>query len=234
MGIYTLPLKNMRRNKIRNFSTILRIAGGVVLLLILVSSGLGINSFLKQAESFGGTTQPSNASQTNNSSNQTQILNSAVSYLNSTFGIDLESSPVGNSLKNLLNTFIYILDGLASIGLFIGVLGVLTTMYFNEIERRREVGLLKLMGFSEWQILLSLALEGALLGLIASIIGVILGYIGVFLVASIFTFISLNIVLPPWLILNVILVTTFLSFILAIYPAWLASKNDVSVVFKDG
>ncbi|HEX7467750.1 MAG TPA: FtsX-like permease family protein [Methanobacterium sp.] len=232
MGIYTLPLKNMRRNKIRNFSTILRIAGGVILLLILISSGLGINSFVKQAESFGETTLSPNASQTNSSSNQTQILTSVVTYLNSTFGIDLESSPIGNSLKNLLGTLIYVLDGLASIALFIGVLGVLTTMYFNEIERRREVGLFKIMGFSEGQIFLSLTLEGALLGLIAAIIGVILGYIGVFLISSVFTFISLNIVFPPWLILGVILVTTFLSFILAIYPAWLASKNDLSVVFR--
>jgi putative ABC transport system permease protein len=234
MGIYTLPLKNMRRNKIRNFSTILRIAGGVVLLLVLVSSGLGINSFLKQAESFGGTTPTSNASQTNTSSNQTQILTSAVNYLNSTLGIDLESSPIASSLSNLVGTIIYILDILASIGLFIGVLGVLTTMYFNEVERRREVGLLKLIGFSERQILLSLALEGSLLGFIASILGVILGYIAIFLVANFLTFISISNVLPFGLILYVILVTTFLSFILALYPAWLASKNDVSVVFKNG
>nr|WP_054858638.1 hypothetical protein [Methanobacterium formicicum] len=48
MGIYTLSLKNLRRNRLRNLSTVLRISLGVIILLILVSSGLGISSFFRK------------------------------------------------------------------------------------------------------------------------------------------------------------------------------------------
>jgi putative ABC transport system permease protein len=54
MGIYTLPLKNLHQNKLRNISTVLRISLGVIILLILVSSGLGINSFIEKSGSSDG------------------------------------------------------------------------------------------------------------------------------------------------------------------------------------
>ncbi|RJS48842.1 MAG: hypothetical protein CIT03_05845 [Methanobacterium sp.] len=229
MRIYALALKNMRRNKIRNVSTILRISFGVIFLLILLSSGIGINSFLDQAQSY---TQNDLNDSVNNTSS-TNLSSTLSSFLNSTLGVNSEDSSL-IFLKNIFKIIIYILDGIASIGLLIGVLGVLTTMYFNEVERRREVGLLKLMGFNKNQILLSFALEAALLGFIASLIGVILGSLGLFVITDIFKFISLHIILPWWLIVFSILITTLLSFILGIYPAWLASKNNVSVVLRNG
>ncbi len=224
-----MALKNMRRNKIRNVSTILRISFGVIFLLILLSSGIGINSFLDQAQSY---TQNDLNDSVNNTSS-TNLSSTLSSFLNSTLGVNSEDSSL-IFLKNIFKIIIYILDGIASIGLLIGVLGVLTTMYFNEVERRREVGLLKLMGFNKNQILLSFALEAALLGFIASLIGVILGSLGLFVITDIFKFISLHIILPWWLIVFSILITTLLSFILGIYPAWLASKNNVSVVLRNG
>jgi len=52
MDIYKLSLKNLRRNRLRNLFAILRITLGVFILIILISSGLGLNTFLKQANSF--------------------------------------------------------------------------------------------------------------------------------------------------------------------------------------
>lgn len=105
-------------------------------------------------------------------------------------------------------------------------------MFFNEVERRREVGLLKLMGFSEKQILLTFALEGTILGLISSLVGVILGSIGLYLLTQILGFGNLGLVLPGWLILMTITITTGLSFLLSLFPAWLASKNGFEGVFN--
>ncbi len=50
MGIYALSWKNLRRNRLRNLSTVLRISIGVIILLLLVSSGLGISSFIESQE----------------------------------------------------------------------------------------------------------------------------------------------------------------------------------------
>jgi putative ABC transport system permease protein len=230
MSIYNLAFKNMRRNKIRNISTVLRIGFGVLILLFLLSSGLGINSYLDQAQSYGGNSA-NNSSDSNSPSSLSTTIETA---LNNSLGIDVSNSsnPAFKKFTNLLSYLLYFIDGIASLAFLIGVLGVLTTMYFNELERRREVGLLKILGFSEKQIFLSLALEGGVLGFISSLIGIFFGSVGLYLLSTVLPFISLSIILPWWLIIEVIIITTILSFFSGSYPAWLASKNDASVVFR--
>jgi putative ABC transport system permease protein len=205
----------------RNFSTIMGVTVGVLVLLILVGSGLGVTSFLDRLESVNTVNQSSGDA---SSINITQ-------YISSTLGINLEQNQAANVLINLIQSLIFWADGIASIALVIGVIGVYTAMFFNELERRREVGLFKMMGFSEKQILFTFALEGTILGLISSLVGVILGSLGLFLLTQIFGS-NLGLVLPGWLILMTILLTTGLSFILSLYPSWLASKNGFKVVFN--
>ena len=222
MSIYILALKNFRRNRMRNFSTIMGVTVGVLVLLILVGSGLGVTSFLDRIESLNtGNQSPDD----NSSLNITQ-------YIGSTLGINLEQNSVANVLVNLIQNLIFFIDGIASIALVIGVIGVYTAMFFNKLERRREVGLFKMMGFSEKQILFTFALEGTILGLISSILGVILGSLGLFLLSQILGISNLGLVLPGWLIIIAITVTTGLSFILSLYPSWLASKNGFEEVFN--
>ncbi len=221
MSIYILALKNFRRNRMRNFSTITGVTIGVLVLLILVGSGLGVTSFIDRLESVNNVNQSSGNS---SSLNITQ-------YISSTLGINLEQNQTANVLINLIQSLIFFADGIASIALLIGVIGVYTAMFFNELERRRDVGLLKIMGFSEKQILITFAMEGTILGLISSVVGVILGSLGLFLLTQIFGS-SLGLVLPGWLIIMAIAVTTGLSFILSLYPSWLASKNGFKEVFN--
>ena len=221
MSIYILALKNLRRNRMRNFSTITGVTVGVLVLLILVGSGLGVTSFLDRLESVNTVNQSSGDS---SSINITQ-------YISSTLGINLEQNQAANVIINLIQKLILFADGIASIALVIGVIGVYTAMFFNELERRRDVGLFKIMGFSEIQILFTFALEGTILGLISSVVGVVLGSVGLFLLTQIFGS-NLGLVLPGWLILMTITVTTGLSFILSLYPSWLASKNGFKEVFN--
>ncbi|EKQ55786.1 MAG: ABC-type transport system, involved in lipoprotein release, permease component [Methanobacterium sp. Maddingley MBC34] len=221
MSIYILALKNLRRNRMRNFSTITGVTVGVLVLLILVGSGLGVTSFLDRLESVNNVNQSSGDS---SSINITQ-------YISSTLGINLEQNQAANVIINLIQSLILFADGIASLALVIGVIGVYTAMFFNELERRRDVGLFKIMGFSEKQILLTFALEGTILGLISSAVGVILGSLGLFLLTQIFGS-NLGLLLPGWLILMTITLTTGLSFILSLYPSFIASKNGFKEVFN--
>jgi putative ABC transport system permease protein len=227
MSIYILALKNFRRNRMRNFSTITGVTVGVLVLLILVGSGLGVTSFLDRLESVNTINQSSGG---NTPGTDTSNLN-ITQYISSTLGINLEQNQAANVIINLIQTLIFFADGIASIALLIGVIGVYTAMFFNELERRRDVGLFKIMGFSQIQILVTFALEGTILGLISSLVGVILGSLGLFLLTQIFGS-SLGLVLPGWLILMTITLTTGLSFILSLYPSWLASKNSFKEVFN--
>jgi len=218
MDIYKLSLKNIRRNKMRNLFAILRITLGVVILLILISSGLGLNTFLKQANSFT-LDSSGNSSQT--------IVTSITDQLNSVLGTNLSKSAVITRLRSLINNIVYIVDGIASIVFLVGILDIINTMGFNLNERKREIGILKTLGFSKNQLLMSLSLEASLLGLFGSITGVLLGSVGLIILADIIGF-PISILIPLWLIIGIITLTTILCMILGLFPAWFAAERDVA------
>ncbi len=222
MGIYTLPIKNLRRNRLRNLSVVLRIAFGVLILLILVSSGLGINSMVQKSGTSNGKILD-NSNNTDNTTNETNIVMTAMDFLNSVFGSSFSENQMVNRLEGFLVNLVYILDGLASIALLVGVLGIMNTMGFNLSERKREIGILKSIGFSKKQILISCTLEAGLLGLIGSLIGVILGVLAIWLISTFLAPGFLTILLPIWLIPGTILITTTISLLLGLYPAWFTS-----------
>ena len=216
MNIYKLSLKNLRRNKLRNLFAILRIALGVVILLVLISSGLGLNTFIKQANSFNI------ESNGNNQSTVTTITD----QVNSLLGTNHSNSVVINKIKDLINNIVYIIDGLASLVFLVGILDIINTMGFNLNERKREIGVLKTLGFSNKQLLLSLSLEAGILGFLGSVGGVLIGSIGLILVANIIG-IPISILIPSWLIIGAITLTTILCMILGLFPAWFAVERNV-------
>ena len=86
MDIYKLSLKNLRRNRLRNLFAILRISFGVLILLVLISSGLGLNTFVKQANSY---------LDSNGNSSQ-EIVSTITDQVNFLLGTNLSNSSSGN------------------------------------------------------------------------------------------------------------------------------------------
>ena len=112
MGIYALSWKNLRRNRLRNLSTVLRISLGVIILLILVSSGLGITSIIeKSGTSNGKILAGQNSNQTSDTTNQTNMISSAVNYLNSYLGSTFTENQLVSRLESFLVNVVYVLDG---------------------------------------------------------------------------------------------------------------------------
>lgn len=220
MNIYRLSLKNLRRNKLRNFFAIVRISFGVLILLVLISSGIGLNTFLKQANSFHVN---------DNVNNSELIISTVTNQLNSILGVNSTTSVIGSKINTLINNAVYILDGLASIVFLVGILDIMNTMGFNLNERNREIGILKTMGFSEKQLLISMSLEAGFIGFFGGIGGVILGSLGISVVAM-FVGIPISILIPLWLIPSVIILTTVLASILGLVPGWFASYRNIGEV----
>ena len=218
MDIYKLSLKNLRRNRLRNLFAILRISLGVLILIILISSGLGLNTFLKQANSFN---------LESNGTNSQSIVTTITDQLNSFLGTNHSKSVVIDKIRSLINNIVYIVDGIASIVFLVGILDIINTMGFNLNERKREIAVLKTLGFSKVQLLTSLSLEAGLLGLLGSIGGALIASIGLILAANIIG-ISISILIPPWLIIGVILLTTILCMILGILPAFFAVERNIT------
>jgi putative ABC transport system permease protein len=103
----------------------------------------------------------------------------------------------------------------------------MNVMGFNLSERQREIGLLKTMGFTKRQILISTTLEAGLLGFIGALIGVILGILSIWFISKIIDFGLFTILLPPWLILGALGITTIFSLTLGLHPAWFSSEQAV-------
>ncbi|ADZ10380.1 protein of unknown function DUF214 [Methanobacterium lacus] len=220
MNIYRLSMKNLRRNKMRNFFAVVRISFGVLILLVLLSSGIGLNTFLKQANSFH---------MNDNVNNSDLIISTVTNQLNAILGVNSTTSVIGSKIDTLINNAVYILDGLASIVFLVGILDIMNTMGFNLNERNREIGILKTMGFSEKELLISMSLEAGLIGFFGGIGGVILGSLGISIVAM-FIGIPISILIPLWLIPSVIVLTTVLASILGLVPGWFASYRNIEEV----
>lgn len=220
MNIYRLSIKNLRRNKLRNFFAIVRISFGVLILLVLLSSGIGLNTFLKQANSFHVN---------DNVNNSELIISTVTNQLNSILGVNSTTSVIGSKIDALINNAVYILDGLASIVFLVGILDIMNTMGFNLNERNREIGILKTMGFSEKQLLISMSLEAGLIGFFGGIGGVVLGSLGIS-IAAMFIGIPISILIPLWLIPSVIVLTTVLASLLGLVPGWFASYRNIEEV----
>ena len=220
MDIYKLSLKNLRRNRLRNLFAILRITLGVLILIFLISSGLGLNTFLKQANSFN---------LESNSTNYQSIVTTIADQLNSFLGTNHNKSVVIEKIRGLINNIVYIVDGIASIVFLVGILDIINTMGFNLNERKREIVILKTLGFSKIQLLTSLSIEAGLIGLLGSIGGALIASIGLIVVANIIG-ISISILIPPWLLIGVISLTTILCMILGILPAWFAVERNITEV----
>jgi len=107
LGIYNLPLNNLRRNRLRNLSAVLRIAFGVLILLILVSSGMGINSIVEKSGTSNGKILDN--SSTNNTTNETNIVTTTMDYLNSVFA----SQVIGNFSSTSLYSSVTLISNIA-------------------------------------------------------------------------------------------------------------------------
>jgi putative ABC transport system permease protein len=86
------------------------------------------------------------------------------------------------AFKTVLNIVTVVLSGIAAISLFVGGVGIMTTMYTSVIERTRQIGVMKSIGARNSDILMIFIAESSLLGLVGGIIGILLGlsasYIG--------------------------------------------------------
>jgi len=224
MGIYSLSYKNLRRNKFRNASAVLRISFGVIIFLILVSSGIGINTFLGQNHLING---DSISNQTNNNNTTiNKVTNTINDFIQSKLGINISNSEFLSIVETILKNIINFLDLIASIIFLVGIFGIFNAMTLNLLERKREIGLLKSLGFTERQIILSHLLEAGVLGFIGAIVGTVVGIFGIIILSSVIQIIHISILIPWWLPIVAIFLTTSLSMLLAIIIVFYHVKQD--------
>lgn len=79
------------------------------------------------------------------------------------------------SINTILNIVNIIVIGIALISLLIGGIGIANTMYTSVLERRREIGIMKAVGSTNFEVLKLFVIESGLIGLVGGIVGAIMG-----------------------------------------------------------
>lgn len=131
----------------------------------------------------------------------------------------------------------------ASVSAFaVAIAGTASTMITSVMERTREIGVLKALGFSDRDVLLLIISEGVLMALIGGAIGISLGYLGAQILAargltiSGGSIISMRIEaspqITPLLAAQTLLLTILVGIIGAIFPAYRAMKIPPAMALK--
>jgi putative ABC transport system permease protein len=135
-------------------------------------------------------------------------------------------------IENILveNTYISIFQVILVFGLIIGTLGFGIVVSRNVSERRREIGILRAIGFSKGKVLRALLFENTYIILCAIIIGTLSG-----IIASSIYLIKMHLAITSWPWLYVLAIL-FISFVVAIsstlIPIFRSSKISVSNAIK--
>jgi putative ABC transport system permease protein len=113
------------------------------------------------------------------------------------------------------------LTTVALISLLVGSIGIMNIMLVSVTERTREIGVLKSLGFTGFDILFLFMVESILLGVFGGILGSIVGIAGAYSVES---FLKLPVVFPLGLIAVGFFVAVVVGFVSGVYPARKAAK----------
>lgn len=116
-------------------------------------------------------------------------------------------------------------QGIIALTVFIGGIVVTNTMIMTVLERTREIGTLRALGWRQRQILRTIVTESAVLGLFSAVLGILIGvglteFLGALPVASGFV----QGVYEPQLFIQAIVLALVLGILGGLYPAWRATR----------
>ena len=121
-------------------------------------------------------------------------------------------------------------DVLAMISVIVASLGVVNTLTMNVMERIREIGMLRSIGMTRWQVVWMVLAEAAIMGIMGGILGVLLGVLlsRIFLLAMMaMSGYELDFLMPAQGIINGMVIAIAASQLAAIFPSLRAARLRV-------
>jgi putative ABC transport system permease protein len=122
-----------------------------------------------------------------------------------------------NQITDLLTGSLFLIGLISAI---VGGIGIANTMFMSVLERTKEIGILKSVGATSWQVLALFVTEAALIGAIGGIIGLALG----FLFMRVIPYFGITPYLAPEIAIGVVLFAMATGMIAGFIPARSASK----------
>jgi putative ABC transport system permease protein len=131
-----------------------------------------------------------------------------------------QSSGQFNTIFTMMDTFFMVVS---SVAVIIGAIGILNTMLMSVMERTREFGILRAVGWTAEDVMKLIVFESFFLGIIGGLLGCALGFVAVQALGAILMFHPLA---TPTLLITAFMLAIFLGVMGGLYPAWKASRQD--------
>lgn len=142
------------------------------------------------------------------------------------------ATPIYSVIKQNLqaaNQIVSFLQIYVSFGLVIGALGMAIIAVRNVAERKREIGMMRAIGFPRGQVMFAVLLELFVLGIIGLIIGIANGL----LVGYGLSKLSGNVVIVPWDTITIYLgFITLVAIVAGALPGWFAARIPASEALR--
>jgi putative ABC transport system permease protein len=132
------------------------------------------------------------------------------------------------TIEDVMGSVMSFISAIAVVSMFVGAVGIVTTLYTSVMERTREIGLLKALGCDNGTVLLMFLTESMGIGIMGGLLGLSLGAIGAYVLIQIMSFgpggFSISPSFSPTELLEIFLLAFILSIAAGLYPAWRAAK----------
>jgi putative ABC transport system permease protein len=142
---------------------------------------------------------------------------------------------IAQTVQQVLGSFTSFITSIAAISMLVGGVGIVTTLYTSVMERTREIGLLKALGFRNEVVMLTFLSESALIGVIGGAIGILAGIGGAQVLTQVLPFGptgSFTPIILPTDVATVFSLSLVLSVVAGLYPAWRAARLDPIVALR--
>ncbi|GAC1421888.1 MAG: hypothetical protein NVS4B1_03540 [Ktedonobacteraceae bacterium] len=125
-------------------------------------------------------------------------------------------------INQVLNNLIILLTTVASLAMIAGLIIIANAVALAMLERQREIGILKSVGYTSRSVLATVLIENGLVGLLGSLVAMLL-VAGSITVLSKFVF-QVQISVGPWLIALIVAVTSLVTMLVALLVSWKATR----------
>jgi putative ABC transport system permease protein len=149
---------------------------------------------------------------------------------------------IANIVNSVVQTLNFLLFALSSAAFTVAITGTMATMLTSVIERTREIGVLKAMGYSSLTILMLIAVESLMMSILGGATGAVIGAVGAYALSSSGSFTlrgvggSLSIKAAPLITVDLVLralgMAVLVGVVGGLIPAYRASRIQPLAALK--
>jgi len=147
---------------------------------------------------------------------------------------------IAKAISSVVETLNFLLFSLSISAFAVAITGTMATMFTSIIERTKEIGVLKALGFSSRNILVLILTEGVVISIIGGTVGVALGMTGAYILSSSGSFgisgMGITITAQPAISLDLLLRSLVMAISVGTFggliPAYRASKVPPIVALR--